>query len=306
VDIVLKEGKEADVTLEATRPAEMVGDQAFSVEVSGAFDDDGLPAPSRAEVTVNAIDNRPDHANDPSGRGTKQDKGEKTRLSDVQTGGDSGSDSSAEDQSVSIQDHEGSDTEHDYQGGVWARSEDPPDWDLTMTEMWLRWGITLYEVTSADVAWRGQAWDIFLGSDIDGSQWSKWKIDSVDYWGIDWSGTTAAATVTGDYYNWTWMWDHNKTTAYHWVGGTCNPDGSLDWKVQHNHQGEDADLLRVDAGSYGTYRNPENPQSGGRSTPWISLSLLEFGPCLDARIAPAETSAASTVSLVARAKYLTY
>lgn len=154
---------------------------------------------------------------------------------------------SGTDGSIGTMDHNGGDSQNDYEGGCWIRSEDPPDLDLCKTDHWTTWTTSGGEVDSVEWRYKWTTWEYTTPE----SDWNLWDIY---HDGIDWSGTDANSRVVADYYNDTWSYDYNRTWAYHRTNISCDPDGSMTWWTDHWHEGEDAGWLRVDAGHY-TYGN---------------------------------------------------
>jgi hypothetical protein len=145
--------------------------------------------------------------------------------------------------------HGGNDGEGDYEGGIWVRSEDSPDIDLTYTEGWIDWTTSGGEVDYVD--WKYHA----VGCD---TGCSTWYVEDSGHNYSDFSGDTVEVKFYGDFYNYDFPSDGGRTEAHHRLWTTGNPDGSMDWTTDHWHTGEHAWSLRTDAGWFGNYDQHAN------------------------------------------------
>lgn len=141
----------------------------------------------------------------------------------------------------------GGDNESDREGGVWIRTKDPANLDLALTQQWIRWTTSGGEVDWAKWNWETHAYEIPLVSD--------WNIGSSGHSNTSFPDSTVQSKVYGNYYNWTWSYNDNKTTTHHRLWAIGYGDGSLDWYAEMWSNGEDSHLLHYEGGTESNYSN---------------------------------------------------
>lgn len=242
VRVTVTEEADVRVDMTGTKGADVRGTKGYRVELADVRNDDGQLTPQQASATVVALsesdvrEQRTDARTETSGAGP---------ITQTAT----------EDGGVGAQDHGGGDGESDYEGGAWARTEDPVDITVTKTNHRIEWTTSGGEVDWVRRKLDSNAYRVESPPTppSPGKNASIWHEDGSGYYSPNWSGDDVESEVYADYYNWTWSHDDNKTTSHHRVTTVGNPDGSLDWSTSHWHTGEDAGLLRIDAGIYGDY-----------------------------------------------------
>lgn len=241
VVVTLYEDGRTKVDMSGNKASDFDRTIGYRVIVSGAQNAKGEVTPEQAEATITTVSKSelPDASSD-------------QETTTVESG--DGSSSSDGGGSVGTLDHNGGDSESDYEGGVWARTEDPPDYTLAKTEHWISWTTSGGEADWVHWSWEATAYTVYPGPNP-GTDKSIWKIEDAGHSYTDWSGSDVEDKVYADYYNYTWSYDENRTETHHRIWCYGNPNGSLDWDTTHWHNGEDAGWLRVDAGIYGNDPN---------------------------------------------------
>lgn len=226
--VTLFEDARVKVDVAGTRPANPAESAGFSVQVGNHRSAAGRWAPEQAEAGIETV---PSHEIEDSSGSTSDGA-----VSDSGSAG--GSD-------IGTLDHGGGDSESDYEGGCWVRSEDPIDLNLAITEGWTQW-----TTSGGEVDWVGWKYHAVPCETAAGTTW---HLEDADHSYTSFSGDDAFTRFYADYYNWDWSYNDNKTTAHHRLYLTSNPDGTMDWSTTHWHDGEDAGLLRTDAGWFSNY-----------------------------------------------------
>lgn len=240
VVVTLYEDGRTKVDMEGTKARDFHQTTGYRVTVTGAKNAKGEVTPEQAEATITPV---------PKSQLPDQTTDEETTT--TKSGSGSSSDSGG---SIGTLDHNGGDSESDYEGGAWARTEDPPDFDLALTEHWITWTTSGGEADWVHWSWEATAYTVYPGPNP-GTDESIWKIEDAGHSYTDWAGSDVEDKVYADYYNYTWSYDYNRTETHHRIWSYGNPNGSLDWETTHWHNGEDAGWLRVDAGIYGNDPN---------------------------------------------------
>jgi len=219
----------SNVEMSGTKPADATGAAGFRVILENLTDaqDNWAPEQATARIKELPMEAVPQQSDSQSESGT----------------GKSGSGTSS-DSDIGTMSHDGSDSESDYQGGAFCRSEDWVDINLGITEGWIEWTSSSGEVDW--VKWGYHAISCDTGM-------TTWYIDDAGHEYTDWGGSDVEVKFYGDYYNWDWSYNDNKTTAHHRIWTYGNPDGSMDWDTVHWHEGEDSGSLRTDAGWFSDY-----------------------------------------------------
>nr|WP_276279759.1 hypothetical protein [Halorussus sp. DT72] len=240
--VTVTEDANVRVEMSGTKRAGVSAAKGYRVELNDAQTESGRPTPQQAKATVVPL---------PESELPAQKSDRQTELSSSKTR----TDTATEDDGIGTLSHGGGDSESDYEGGVWARTEDPIDITVTKTNHRIEW-----TTSGGETDWVGRKYDANAyrvesppAPPSPGKNASIWHVDDSGFYSPDWSGYDVDSEVYADYYNWTWSYDTNKTTSHHRVTAVGNPDGSLDWSTSHWHTGEDATALRVDAGIYGNY-----------------------------------------------------
>ena len=225
--VTLYDNGKSNVEMSGTKPADATGAAGFRVIVENLTDaqDNWVPEQATArikELPMEALSQGPSSESDAgkSGEGTSTN-------SDIGT-----------------MSHGGSDSEADYQGGAFCRSEDWVDINLGITEGWIEWTTSSGEVDWVRHGYHAVTCDTGI---------TTWYIDNAGTSYVDWGGSDVEVKFHGNYYNWDWSYNSNKTTAHHRIWTYGNPDGSMDWDTSHWHNGEDAGSLRTDAGWFSNY-----------------------------------------------------
>lgn len=232
--VTLFEDGRTRVRMGGTRPANPSEAKGYRVVLKGLENEAGRYVPEQARAEIKAL---------PASEFVRQDDSgaeENDGLSGSGTSGDSG---------VGTQDHNGGDSESDYEGGIWTRSEDIIDIDLAYTEGWIDWTTSGGEVDY--VQWKYHA----VGCD---TGCSTWYVEDADHDYTEFSGDDSATGFHGDFYNYDFGDSSERTDAYHRLYVNANPDGSMDWTTNHWHEGEYSGSLRTDAGWFSNYDEHAN------------------------------------------------
>jgi hypothetical protein len=237
VTVTLYTDGQKNVQMSGTRPAKSTDTAGYSVRLFGLSNAQGKYTPSQATARIEEVPaSEVISTNDSSGTMNGENSG-------------SGSDGTSSDSNLGTMSHGGNDGEGDYEGGIWVRSEDSPDVDLTYTEGWIDWTTSGGEVDYVD--WKYHA----VGCD---TGCSTWYVEDSGHNYSDFSGDTVEVKFYGDFYNYDFPSDGGRTEAHHRLWTTGNPDGSMDWTTDHWHTGEHAWSLRTDAGWFGNYDQHAN------------------------------------------------
>lgn len=217
-----------NVQMVGTRPETPTDAAGYGVALSGLRSESGrwTPAQARAEVSVLPA----------SELVRKNESG--TSSNELSGSGSSGT------SGVGTQSHDGSDSESDYEGGIWTRSEDPIDLNLAITEGWIDWTTSGGEVDYVQWKWHAVACETCC---------TTWYIEDAGHSYSDFSGSDVDVKFYGDYYNYNYGDDNERTEAHHRLWTSGNPDGSMNWWTDHWHNGESSGNLRTDAGWFSNY-----------------------------------------------------
>lgn len=245
VEVTLTEDNTVRVDMSGTIDPENHGTEGYRVKLTDAQTADGRLTPQQADTTVVEL---------PQSELPSQEDDQQRTIS----GSESDSTTVSTENNAGTLDHGGGDNQQDSQGGAWARTEDPFDITVAKTNHWIKWTSSNGRVDSARLSWQGKSWKVSSPPTppSPGKNASIWKVKNIGPGSSGWPDRDVKSTVHGDYINWTWSYDKNKTTSHHRVTVRGNPNGSLDWHTTHWHKGEDSALLRVDAGIYGKFKNP--------------------------------------------------
>jgi hypothetical protein len=227
--VTLYEDGRTKARMSGTRPANPRQAKGYRVVLKGLRNAAGEYVPEQAQAEIRALPPSEFVGKDRSGTG--QDDG----LSGSGSSGDSG---------VGTTGHGGNDGQSDYEGGIWVRSEDSADVDLTYTEGWIDWTTSGGEVDY--VQWKWHATACSPGA-------ADWNIDDAGHSYSDFSGDDVEVKFYGDYYDYATGDDSERTNSYHRLYATGHPNGSMSWDTIHWHTGEAADSHSFDAGYFSQY-----------------------------------------------------
>lgn len=231
--VTLYEDGRTRVQMTGTRPANPTRAKGYRVLLKGLTGPSGQYTPEQARAEIKAL---------PPGEFLRKNGSGGTENEDFSGSGTSG------DSGVGTQGHNGGDSESDYEGGIWVRSEDIVDIDLAYTEGWIDWTTSGGEVDH--VQWKYHA----VGCD---TGCSTWHVDDAGHDYTEFNGDDSATGFHGDFYNYDFG-SSDRTDAHHRLYVNANPDGSMNWTTDHWHEGEYGDSLRTDAGWFTNYDEHAN------------------------------------------------
>lgn len=234
VVVELYEDEEAvDVSMRGVRPADPANARGYRVRLENAYRGNGegrtfTPARATPVITPIPASELPE--------GTDSDGGET---------GSASADSDDVDSTNNVS------PTQDYEGGVFGRTRDPPNFELCYTEQRANWTSSGGSTDYISYWHNGEAYTVYVGSslDPDGPGYSIWHRDDLDH-DITWPFDQVRYKVVANYYNDTWSWDHNRTWADHTLYLWGLPDGSMEWATSHSHSGEDSGMLSFESGYF--------------------------------------------------------
>src|SRR6056297_2391480 len=126
VTVTVTEDANVRVDMSGTRRPGLSGSKGYRVRLQNVRADDGRPTPRRAEATVVPLAEAdlPDRRDD-----ARTETSSPESVTDTATQADG----------VGTASHGGGDGESDYEGGAWARTEDPIDITVTKTNHNIEW-----------------------------------------------------------------------------------------------------------------------------------------------------------------------
>jgi hypothetical protein len=242
VEVTLTKDANVRVDMSGTVDADVHQAKGYRVKLTDVQTDYGQLTPQQADVTLVRLPRSklPGQRNDRQG---------------VSSNSDSGSGTASVNGSIGTLNHGGTDNERDEEGGAWARTLDLVGITVTRTDHRIKWTTSNGEVDWANWRWNAE-WNTISSPPTPpspGKNASIWKPDDYGHDYTTWLGDTVQSDAYGDYYNWTWSYDRNKTTTHHRILLIGRPDGSLHWETNHWNNGEDAGALLIDAGIHGNY-----------------------------------------------------
>lgn len=236
-EIVIKlyDDEAVDVSMRGVRPADATNARGYRVRLENAYRGTGEErtfAPARAAPVITPIpaSELPD--------GTDSDSGEAETAS-------------ADSQDVDTMNNVS--PTQDYEGGVFGRTRDPPNFELCYTEQRANWTSSGGSTDHISGWHNGEAYTVYVGdtADPDGPGYSIWHRDDLNH-EFTWPSDQVRYKVVANYYNDTWSWDHNRTWADHTLYLWGLPDGSMEWATSYSHSGEDSGLLSFESGYFET------------------------------------------------------
>lgn len=221
-NLTLFEDGSKRVKMAGTRPANPDGGAGFEVSVENLRDGNGLYVPEQATAQLRRVPEPQSSRGEDAGGSLADD------LSGSGSSGDSG---------IGTEDHGGDGRGSNYEGGLWVITEDPAYINLASTEGWIDWTT---DVDYVEWKWHAVPCETSVGT--------TWHIDDAGHSWTNWGDDYVQVRFYGDYYNYDWGDNDERTDTSHRLYATGNADGSMDWQTYHWHSGEDSGNLRAKAG----------------------------------------------------------